>query len=290
MSDFDSASNQQARIGRKIVVQWSSNDDYDNIKQLLKDFSDYGFGNDLVLANSSGKQFDDVDANQLQFASYVVPEECTNNNSKIKNFILSQIASQLGNFRFLHMIEGNVKLLKDPKSYIEDLEHTMDVLDYGIHFSTTSDACNYLFKKFCPRLTIDIDDDDISNTLKLPSSVSFTSHSNTIWTTYDYMQCDGNCPQLYNEQFTIAMFMIIDYLARRRAFKKDGQLYYMNQYLSIPSEIGVFKLVGSNDNIDSKKMQEEDAIFKTLNIDYSPDNNLDIVLNAFYAKIKQKMA
>lgn len=44
------------------------------------------------------------------------------------------------------------------------------------------------------------------------------------------------------------------------------------------------------EQIDSAKMQEEDALFKSMNVDYAPDNNLDIVLDAFYAKIKEKMA
>lgn len=36
-------------------------------------------------------------------------------------------------------------------------------------------------------------------------------------------------------------------------------------------------------------MQEENELFKSLNIDYAPDNNIDIVLDAFYKKLKSKV-
>lgn len=61
----------------------------------------------------------------------------------------------------------------------------MDVLDYSIYFSTTTDRCNYVYKKFNPRLTIAMDDELARSKLGLPSSIAFTSHSNTCWTIYD---------------------------------------------------------------------------------------------------------
>jgi hypothetical protein len=35
-------------------------------------------------------------------------------------------------------------------------------------------------------------------------------------------------------------------------------------------------------------MQEEDAIFKSLNVNYAPDNNVDVILDTLYAKILEK--
>ena len=167
------------------------------------------------------------------------------NNSKAKNFIFDTLQAQDG-FRFLHIIEGNTKLLKDPTAYINEVEKTMDVLDYSIYFSTSSDRCNYVFSKFSPRLTIDIDDENVNKKLSLPPSLSFTSHSNTVWTIYDCEKCSKNI-QRYDEKFSIAMFMIIEYLARRRSLKDDGSLYYMNQYLSISDEIGTYGTIDYND-------------------------------------------
>jgi len=68
----------------------------------------------------------------------------------------------------------------------------MDIFDYSIYFSTVTDPCNYIFKKFNPRLTLDIDDDSIRSKLNLPNSVSFTSHSNTCWLIYDFNKLNGN--------------------------------------------------------------------------------------------------
>ena len=273
--------------GHKIAIQWMPTDNYDDVVKLIKDFNSYGFGDDIVLFSNAKTAFNDNDVKDLRYEYIECPDSC-DNNSKIKNFIIQYAKDTLGSFRFLHIIEGNAKLLKDPTTYINEIEHVMDILDYNIHFSTITDQCNYLFKKFCPRLTIDIDDVDVRAKTGLPQSISFTSHSNIVWTIYDYEKCGDVGPQKYDERFSIAMFMIIEYLARRRNTKRDGQLYYMNQYLSIPSEIGVFTTIDNGSgNIDPKKMQEEDTIFKAMNIDYSPDNNIDKILEEFYALLKK---
>lgn len=50
----------------------------------------------------------------------------------------------------------------------------------------------------------------------------------------------GDAVPMLDERFTVGMFYIIEFLARRRAERKDGQLYYMNQYLSISDEVGAY--------------------------------------------------
>lgn len=87
------------------------------------------------------------------------------------------------------------------------------------------------------------------------------------------------------------MYIIIEYLARRKTTKKNTQLYFMNQYMSISDEIGTFHAVDiGGENIDPKKMQEEDSLFKSMKVEFAPDNNLDIVLDTFYQKIKERLA
>lgn len=271
---------------RKIAIQLMPDDSLSNVVGLLEDFSKYGFSGSMMLFNCSKKAIDAKDIGNVGCQIIDCPDSC-DNNSKAKNFIFDTLQAQDG-FRFLHIIEGNTKLLKDPTAYINEVEKTMDVLDYSIYFSTSSDRCNYVFSKFSPRLTIDIDDENVNKKLSLPPSLSFTSHSNTVWTIYDCEKCSKNI-QRYDEKFSIAMFMIIEYLARRRSNKRPDQLYYMNQYLSVPSELGVFTVIENAQNgIDPKKMQEEDAMFKSMKINYAPDNNLDVVLDALYMKLKGK--
>ena len=64
----------------------------------------------------------------------------------------------------------------------------------------------------------------------------------------------------------------------------------MNQYLSIKEEIGVYGSIDDPTNkISNDELKNEDAIFKSMNINYTPDNSIDIVLDALYAKILQKL-
>ena len=38
-----------------------------------------------------------------------------------------------------------------------------------------------------------------------------------------------------------------------------------------------------------KVMKDEDAIFKSLNVNYAPDNNIDKILEMTYEKLKSKV-
>lgn len=163
-----------------------------------------------------------VDSKDIETVDF--PDSC-DNQAKMKNFML-KLAKERDPQCFLSLIEQNVKLLKDPVEFINSLQAAMDTLDYSIYFSTTSDPCNYVFSKMNPRVTIDIDDEDVRSKLNLPKQISFTSHSNTAWIAYDLKKLD-DLP-LFDEKFSIMMYVIIEYLARRRKTKRDGQLYFMN--------------------------------------------------------------
>ena len=275
----------EAMNRRTIAVELRNASMESNVLQLANAFSNVS-GADVIVFKANDVHIDAQLADNYQLVS--IPTEAST-QAKVKNFILSYFSNN--RFRgFLHIIEDNVILDKDPSQFIQNVENAMDVLDYSIYFSTVTDPCNYMFKKFNPRMSLAIDDQAIKSKLQLPDVVSFTSHSNLCWTIYDYDKLDGH-PQMYDENFTIAMFVIIEYLARRRATRKDGQMYYMNQYLSVSDEIGVFHAISSDNGnvVEQEKMQVEDGLFKSMNIDYAPDNNLDSILDAFYQKIKEKM-
>jgi hypothetical protein len=80
------------------------------------------------------------------------------------------------------------------------------------------------------------------------------------------------------------MYIIIEFLARRRNTKTDNQLFYMNQYFTVESEYQAFKEISSHkdNSIDANKMKEEDQIFKSRNIIFNPDNNIDKMLEDLY--------
>ena len=208
--------------------------------------------------------------------------------AKKKNFIIDwfEKTAQDG---FLHIIEDSVELLLDPTQFINSVQNAMDVLDYASWFSTTSDRCNYVFKKFCPRIEVAMDNVEVGDKLGLKSSLMFTSHANLAWTIYRLGNGVDHI-QRFNELFQVGMFTIIEYFARRRRDKQDGQLFFMNQYMTVKEEIGMMTIHALPTNETREMIQAEDSLFKSLEIEFSPDNNVDVVLETLFAKIKQKMA
>ena len=214
-----------------------------------------------------------------------VPNEC-DNISKIKNYILNEFEKV--EFKgFVHLIEDNVIFFKDPKEYIDCVEKTMDFLDYDIYFSTVTDPCNYVYSKFNPRITLDIDDASLVE-CGISRAISFTSHSNTAYTIWNFANLIQNGVPKFNENFSIAMYMIIEFLARRKNTKNAGQLYFMNQYLSVAEENKTYGTLDVKQNISKSIMASEDAIFKSLNVNHAPDNNIDHILDALYSKMCSK--
>lgn len=273
---------------RTIAIEWTKENAKDNIAKLLDSFCGKdGFCTVKLFTLDSLPQFKN-DEIKGKYETIMFPKEI-DSIPKRKNFILDHAKSK-GFNGFLHIVEDTIVLDRDPAQYIEKIEKTMDVLDYNVHFSTVTDSCNYVFKKFNPRLTLDIDDENAKTRLGLPDRISFTSHSNICWTIFDFNKLGDDIPK-FDEKFTIAMYVIIEYLARRRAQKKEGQLYFMNQYLSISDEIGSFHQISlDGDSIDQYKMKEEDGIFKQMKVEFAPDNNIDMVLDMFYQKVKEKLA
>lgn len=266
------------------IVAIQANDANENTVKLINDINTYQIDCSLIVFKN--RQSNLNIGENIEVVDF--PDDVST-ISKMKNFIIKYCTNKQSD-GFLHMIEHNVLLLKNPIEYINNIENTMDVFDYDIHFSTVTDGCNYLFNKFNPRVTLDIDDIEIKQKLNLPDRISFTSHSNTAWIIFNLNNLKTDV-QLFDERFSIAMFAIIEYLARRKATRKPKQMYLMNQYLSISDEYQTFKYDDAEKQpaIDQKKMDEENEIFKSMKVDYSPDNNIDMVLDLFYEKLTEKI-
>ena len=100
----------------------------------------------------------------------------------------------------------------------------MNVLDLNNWCGTVTDGCNYIYSKYNPRLSISIDKPEYQK-LNI-DKVIFCSHSNVQWLVYDLERADDN-ELFFNESFTVDMFWIIEYLARRRNTHPNS-LYFMN--------------------------------------------------------------
>ena len=214
------------------------------------------------------------------------PSEC-NTVPKIRNWINSFFKTN--NFKgMLHVLEDNTRILKIPTGFLADLEHMMDILEYDVWFSTICDTCNYVYAKYNPRLAIVLDKAEYLS-LNLGKKLIFTSHSNTQWIAYNFSRATND--QLhFDEDFTVPMFYIIEYLARRRNNKKPHQLYYMNQYLTVESEYKVFEqCVELPTNVSEETMQKENDLFKSKNFNYDSNNDIDLILETLYANMNMKL-
>lgn len=212
------------------------------------------------------------------------------NYPKRHNAILKAFKEK-GEDIWLHVLEDHVVLLADPSKMIQDVETMMNVYDQHIWLGTITDACNMLYSKYCPRVNVVIDKPEYMK-LGIEKAV-FCSHSNTQWMTFDLMAADDNEMTL-DERFTVDMFYIIEFLARRRN-THPGTLYFMNQYCTVASEKGVYKMdklildpVDKNDK--QIMMQKEDEMFKKMGINFAPDNNVDMVLERLAEQLKKKLA
>lgn len=264
---------------RKIAIFNDKKANLEKAKKLALDLYATNLFSETILFTREN----DVDLSGI--STKIIPESC-NNISKARNFINATM--KLSGFQgFFHVVQDNVELVSNTSRFLESLENMMDVLDYDVWLNTSCDQCNYVYSKYNPRISISIDTPEAKN-LGLPDYINLTSHSNTAWICYNFFKAPDSLLS-FNENFSIPMFMIIEFLARRKASKKENQPYFMNMYMSVPEEIGVFKCNDDEDAVSNSKMMEEDKIFKSLNVAYSPDNNVDQVIEALWSKINSKI-
>lgn len=204
---------------------------------------------------------------------------------KARNFI-NKFFKDASYNNFLHVILDTTVIKTNPSIFIDDIESMMTFFDYNVWFSTITDQCNYLYNKYIPRVSIKLDRPEYYECKS--KIINFTSHSNTNWIIYD-MSKQLDDLLYFDEQYTIAMYWIIEFLARRRNTKSANKLYYMNQYMTVESEISTFDKIIVDDNIDLNIQKIENTTFKEHNINFSPDNNIDDLLINFWNVAKDKI-
>lgn len=168
-----------------------------------------------------------------------IAEEIAESGSKIKNFVNAYFFAREYN-GFLHVIEDAVQIYNDPSTFLDEIEKMMGKLHLHSWFNTVTDPCNYAFKVYNPRFSVEIDEP--SAKMAYDKTIYWTSHANTSWVCYDL----DNATQKeieFDENFKIPMYYIIKFLAERRNHKKPGELYYMNFNPTVRDELDVFKLV-----------------------------------------------
>lgn len=202
-----------------------------------------------------------------------IPEEISKSESSQRNFIIRHFKKEQ-TCGFLHVLSRTTKILKDPATFIDSVERMMKALGNKTWFSCTSDMVNYVYGRFYPRFDIQVDDQQVKNSPF--KNVMLCSNANTEWTIFD-MEGLTDEESMLDEAFTIPMYYIIEFLARRRNNKKPGEFYYMNLYPTINEEIGVFK--HENEPEDKKSdaiqtMKSEGAVFQSKGINHTADGDV----------------
>ena len=166
-----------------------------------------------------------------------VPPDAADTEPKLRNWINGKFG---GPGVFLHVVKSGVEILPGVAEFVPALERAMRSLDYPVWLSTVTDGCNYVYSKYNPRIRIKLDRPECAK-IGLAGELCFTSHSNTQWVAYDMDGIKDEDLLRFDERFTIAMYYIIEFLARRRKIGGEGSLFFMNQYMTVGGETGAFR-------------------------------------------------
>ena len=214
-----------------------------------------------------------------------IPDYC-DTLSKMHNFIVRDQHSR-GFTGMLHVIEDIVEVKQSTAKFFDDISKLMNAIKLDVWLNTVCDGMNYVYSKYNPRLVIEFDDEKWQK-FGL-DGVVFTSHSNAAWIVYN-MANYSDSAFLFDEQFSVRMFMIIEFLARRKALNAGKtSLSLMNMYPTVKSENGVFRAIAQYDEKQPDEvMKEENDKFMSMNLNIAPDNFIDNVLEILYNIFKEK--
>lgn len=214
-----------------------------------------------------------------------IPADC-DTISKMHNFVVRDQHAK-GYAGILHVVEDAINVEKDPTKFLADISTMMDAIKMDVWLNTVCDGMNYVYSKYNPRLVVEFDDPKWQ--VLGFDSIVFTSHSNAAWIAYNMANYSDNA-FLFDEQFSVRMFMIIEFLARRKMINAGSKsLCLMNMYPTVKSENGTFKVVlAYNENNDEQVLKNENDIFNAMNLNIVPDNLIDSVLETLYNIIKDK--
>lgn len=267
---------------RTLVIYNDTPENADLVSQLLASSSSVNWTSKYVFSTNP-------DAISAESGVEIVKVDEDAPESVQRNSIV-EFAKSRGLTGFLHIIHDTMTTTDAYSVFVSELEHMMTTLGYSSWFSTVTDPCNYVLTKYNPRMKIAMDDPKFSS-LNMPN-IAFTSHANTEYVVFDLDHADESTLKL-NESFSVPLFFIIEYFARRRN-DHPNSLYLMNQYITVLSEKSAIKSISRNNSNERRRkidgrMAEEDKIFKEMNVNYSPDNNIDMIFDRLYSLFLSKI-
>jgi hypothetical protein len=255
------------------------NDDVDICENIIKKLPNNS--NILVYARESLKNTDFVNTfnsftgnSNIRLRFY--DDDIRFKQSNLRNFVSKQLLDEKIT-GFVHIIEDIVQIYNDSENFLDKIEQMMQVLNLKSWFNTSCDQCNFVYSKYNPRLYIAIDDERMKKVYD--KTIAWCSNANTLWTIWNYDMCTFEDLR-FEEKFQFSMYLIIEFLARRRNTKKNGELYYMNYYPSIPEELNVFKCmdVKNGKQFTNDEINNEGKIFKEMGIDNHADTDINVLM------------
>ena len=183
-------------------------------------------------------------------AMIAVDEDTAASDSKLKNFVIRKFYSEHGSrdAGWLYIMDEALEIVNAGgfAQFFTDLERMLDVFGMNAWLNTHTDAMNHVFDRYNPRYTVMPDDGVMDKILGSKNPIHWTSHANTVLMSLN-LACENWERFLFNEQFNIPMYYIIDWICRQKEENEktdnpDSHWHWMNLYPTVDSEGGLFKL------------------------------------------------
>lgn len=222
-----------------------------------------------------GRRFD------IRLTTY--PDSMASEWTKLRNLLVRRLVEEGVNGK-LHVVEDLVEITSDPMPFLDAIEDMMDVLHLKSWFNTSCDRCNFVYSKYNPRMYISVDEPEAAK--RYHRRVAWCSNANTAWICYDLDRASLEDIR-FEERLNFPMYYIIEFLARRRNTKAQGQLDYMNYYPSVDEELGVFRYSDFKQvrEFTKEEIDADGKTFQEMAVDNRPDQSVDVVIEDMRAAI-----
>lgn len=230
------------------------------------------------------KNMPEIDLSKYSDIKFVkIDNAVVESRSATKNFV-SKYLIEHNTKGFVHVLEDNVEFFGDFETqtkFNNAIENFLSTFKINVWFNTITDVCNLIFNKFNPRFTIKMDATKYQS--KFSNDIIWASHSSTSYIIYNMDNITIE-EMLFEEKFKIPMFYILEFLARKRASGKG----FMNLYPTVPEEKGVFRKLDNCEMNQTafKSFNEEENIFKSMNINMQADMNVDKIFEFIENSLK----
>lgn len=207
------------------------------------------------------------------------------NRASIKNFVVSFLKEKYGSDEhFAYILEDSLEVKKDPNEFFNAIEDMMKLFSLDLWLNTYTDMMNFVFSKYDPRSEIVIDE----KTFGINKRLILANNANPTVMIINTKLVDACEGKLFDDGYEIPMYWILKLLAGRRN-NKTHPLAFMNNYFTIPEEIGVFKEKPfETTKFNEKMFLAEKMKFDAENVNMVPDNSLDVILTAIVNQLPKK--